>query len=113
MGAVIPIALGVGTAALGAMQASRQRAQQNSIMQQNAMQQQQAMMQAAMQQQMANQQYQQQKMLDQQRMQAEADAQKATIPVGDGSLKGLNTVATSPLGDPTTPNMGRQKLLGG
>ena len=105
--------IGLGIGALGMMAQKKQANAQNAA-QQSAQQNQNMMaMMAAQEQQQRNAMYQQQKMQDAQMAKQEADKAKATIPLGDGTLKGLGTIATSPLGDQTDPYTGRQRLLGG
>ena len=105
--------IGLGLGALGMMAQSRQAKAQNAA-QESAQQSQNMMaMMAAQQQQQQNAMYQQQRMQDEQMAKQQSDAAKATIPLGDASLKGLGTIATSPLGDQTDPYTGRQRILGG
>ena len=54
-----------------------------------------------------------QKAFDGWRAKEEAQSAMDKIPIGDGALKGLGTIQTSPLGDTTDPFLGRQRLLGG
>jgi hypothetical protein len=113
MGAIGAIAAGLGVAAITGMQASRQAAQQRKAAQ-DAQNQQNIQMQQA--------QAQQQQYAQQQQLAMEADKQKADMakaqassiigPEGDGSLKGAQTISTSPLGDSTDPYLGRQRILG-
>lgn len=106
--------LGAATAGIGAIaSSSAQRNQQNmaqQAQQQNMQQAQAAAMQA---------QQQQQDTL----MQAQMEKQQATVkaaqvgqalgPAGKTKLGQLETIHTSsPLGDPSAPNIGRRKLLG-
>lgn len=106
------LALGIAGAAIGGVSAIAKSRQQAS--QQKALQRQQDMaMQSDM---MARQQ--QDAMLQQKQQQDEMTRQQAakltdSVKVDNpGALKGLGTIATSPLGDPTDPMLSKKKLLG-
>lgn len=106
------LALGAAGMGLSAMAANRAQAQQQRIAQQAAQQQQmQSMM--AMQQQQQEQQRMNQLILDQE-MESKKRAETAKASVGPTlgvEPKGLDAIITSPLGDTSTPNVGRKKLL--
>lgn len=114
MGAAIPIALGAATAGLSAWSISRQRKAQQKVATEAAresfMQGQQTL--AAAQAQDAAVRQQQTEF----QQEAERRRQAAVASLGPASdlkaLRGLATIATSPLGDTSEPNLGRRKLLG-
>ena len=109
MSGIVGLGLGIGSGLIQMSQQKKAASIQQSAQNNDRMM---AMM-AAQQQNSMNAMYKQQQQADRQRMLDEAQKAKDTIPLGDGSLKGLNTIATSPLGDQTDPFLGRQKLLGG
>jgi len=120
MGFALPVlgglAIGAAGAGMSAMAANRQRQQMQS-------QQQQIMMQQMMSQQAMNQQAMAQQQQQQQQMQLrmEEDAANARLtamqnkqavgPDMGTEPKNLASILTSPLGDPSEPNLGRKKLL--
>lgn len=113
MGAFGGLALGALTAGASLISQNRQAAQQRAAQQQAQQQIQQQNNMAMMQQQQADFQRQQQDIQASVERAKQKALSDATIgAAGDRTPKPLATVATSPLGDTSSPYTGRTKLLG-
>jgi len=117
MGALAGLATGVTLSSISAVQQAKQRnaevaalqaAQQESTRQQQALASQAMAQRTAQQQQLNQQTYAMQQQLNSLKRQAAVGKRV----VNPGALKDLGTIATSPLGDVSDPNLGKRKLLG-